>query len=121
MTGHHSCNQTGDRCAPIGIEVAAVVHLFVRQRGLHVGQQKFALWRLWAQTREEEIANRGDEQKPTERGQDKSRQCAARSGSCFSWAFSTFRQCPRDPRKVRADIKVLLRFNFSQIAEAGDG
>jgi hypothetical protein len=121
MTGHHSRNQTGERCAPVGIEVAAVMPVIVGQRGSHAGQREFALRRQWVQTREEESANRGNAQKPTERGQDKSRQCAARSGSCFSWAFSRFRQCPRDPRKVRADIKVLPRFNFSHIAEAGDG
>jgi hypothetical protein len=60
-------------------------------------------------------------QKPTDRGQDKSRQCAARLGYCFSWAFSPFRQGAPDPRKVRAYIKSLLRLSFPHIAEAGDG
>lgn len=121
MTGHHSRNQTSDQCAPISIDGDAVMRVFVGQRGSYASQREFGLRRLWAQTREEESANRGDAQKPTDRGQDKSRQCAARSGSCFSCIFSRFRQCPRDLRKVRADIKVLLRFDFSHIAEAGDG
>jgi hypothetical protein len=54
-------------------------------------------------------------------GQDKSRQCAARSGSCFSWAFSPFRQGAPDPRNVRVHIKLLLSLSFSHIAEAGNG
>jgi hypothetical protein len=74
-----------------------------------------------AQISEEETANRGDEQKPTERGQDKSRQCAARSGCCFPWSFSAIRQCPPDPRNVRANTKPLLQLSFPHIAEVGDG
>jgi hypothetical protein len=65
--------------------------------------------------------SKGGEQAPTDRGQDKSRQCAARSGYCFSWAFSPFRQGAPDPCNVRADIKLLLRLSFPHIAEAGDG
>jgi hypothetical protein len=60
-------------------------------------------------------------QTPTDRGQDKSRQCAARSGVCFSWAFSPFRQGAPDPRNVRADIKLLPNLFFPHIAGAGNG
>ncbi|MDR3493869.1 MAG: hypothetical protein P4L82_04645 [Ancalomicrobiaceae bacterium] len=81
----------------------------------------FAGRRAAACCREEGRANKGGGQKPTERGQDKSRQCAARSGYCFSWAFSPFRQCAPDPRNVRADIKLLLGLSFPHIAGAGDG
>lgn len=81
----------------------------------------FAGRRTVACFREEGRANKGGEQKPTERGQDKSRQCAARSGFCFPWAFSPFRQGAPDPRNVRADIKLLLGQSFPHIAGAGDG
>jgi len=70
----------------------------------------------------EEIAIwRGQRDSTTARGQDKSRQGAARSGCCFSKVFLPFRQGVPAPRNVRADIKVLLTLRFSHIAEAGDG
>ncbi|HWL19194.1 MAG TPA: hypothetical protein VNS33_05975 [Bradyrhizobium sp.] len=90
----------------------------------HIGQALMpcsAVNRVWAQTSEEKTADREAEHATTGRGQDKSRQCAARSGSCFSWAFSPFRQGAPDPRNVRADIKLLLSLSFPHIAEAGDG
>ncbi|WOJ88417.1 hypothetical protein RZS28_11295 [Methylocapsa polymorpha] len=121
MTGHRSHNQAGDRCAPVCIYVAAIVHVFVGPRASASGQREFVLWRILARIGEEETAGRGDEQAPTERGQDKSRQCAARSGYCFSWAISLFRQGAPDPRNVRADTNLLLRLFFLHIAEDGDG
>jgi hypothetical protein len=77
--------------------------------------------RIGAYCREEGRAISGGEQKTTDRGQDKSRQCAARSRFCFTWAFSPFRQCVLDPRNVRVDTNLLLTLSFSHIAEAGDG
>jgi len=63
----------------------------------------------------------GQRESTTERGQDKSRQGAARSGCCFSWIFSLFRQGAPDPRNVRIDIKLLQSLSFPHIAEADDG
>ncbi|MEO9190977.1 MAG: hypothetical protein ABI224_13410 [Acetobacteraceae bacterium] len=121
MTGHHSRNRIGDGSAPVGIDIAANVHVFVKPRRSGPSQREFVLWRAWAWLGEEEPADRGDEQKPTERGQDKSRQCAARLGYCFTWTFLPFRQGAPDPRNVRADIKFLLSLSFPHIAGAGDG
>ncbi|WP_146030317.1 hypothetical protein [Methylocella silvestris] len=121
MTGHRSRNQAGDRCAPVCIDVAAIVHVSVGPLALASGQREFVLWRILAWIGEGGTAGRGDEQAPTERGQDKSRQCAARSGVCFSKVFSLFGQRAPDPRNVRADTNSLLRLSFPHIAEAGDG
>jgi hypothetical protein len=79
------------------------------------------LWRAWAWISEEEPADRGDEQKPTERGQDKSRQCAARLGYCFTWTFLPFRQGATVLHNVRVNIKQLLTHRFLHIAEVGNG
>ncbi|WP_181902937.1 hypothetical protein [Methylovirgula ligni] len=121
MTGHRSHNQAGDKCASVRIDVAAIVHVSVGPRASASGQREFVLWRILARIGAEETAGRGDEQAPTERGQDKSRQCAARSGVCFSRVFSLFGQCAPDPRNVRVDTNSLLRLSFPHIAEAGDG
>jgi len=58
---------------------------------------------------------------PWKRGQDKSRQCAARSGICFYLAFSSLLQCLPHPPNVRAGINGLIRLLFSHIAQIGDG
>jgi hypothetical protein len=121
MTGHRSRNQAGDRGAPVCIDVAAILHVSVGPRASASGQREFVLWRRLARIGEKETAGRRDEQKPTNRGQDKSRQCAARLGVCFSRVFSLFGQCAPDPRNVRADTNSLLRLSFPHIAEAGDG
>jgi hypothetical protein len=121
MTSRRSRNQAGDRRAAICIDVAAIVHVSVGPRASASGQREFVLWRILARIGEEETAGRGNEQAPTDRGQDKSRQGAARLGVCFTWIFSPFRQCASDPRNVRADIKSLLNLSFPHIAEPGDG
>lgn len=64
---------------------------------------------------------RGGVQETTDRGQDKSRQCAARSGLCFSSIFCPFSQCVPSARNVRSDIRSLLTLRFSHLARAGHG
>jgi len=58
---------------------------------------------------------------PWKRGQDKSRQCAARSGICFYLAFLLLPQCLSRPPNVLGGINALIRLLFSHIAQVGDG
>jgi len=120
MTGDYSTDRTCCRRVPSVIK-AAIVPRVPAQGWVASGVRPiFWLGRALAQISEEEPANGGDEQTPTERGQDKSRQCAARSVYCFPWAFLAVRQCAPDPRNVRTDIKLLLKLSFPHFAEAGD-
>jgi len=80
-----------------------------------------AIRRAPAMTSEERATDREQRDSTTTRGQDKSRQCAARSGCCFSRVFSSFRHCVPAPRNVRIETKHLLTLRFLHIAEAGDG
>jgi hypothetical protein len=121
MMGNYSTDRIGGLRVPSVIKAAIVPRVPAQRRGASGVRRVFELWRVLAQISEKEPANRGYEQKPTERGQDKSRQGAARSGCCFPWAFSPFRQGAPDPRKVRADTKSLPKLSFLHIAEAGDG
>jgi hypothetical protein len=57
----------------------------------------------------------------TGRGQDKSRQCAARSGSCYLLDLSPFLQCFQTPHNVCVGIQAVLDLGFPHIAEVGDG
>jgi hypothetical protein len=81
----------------------------------------FASRRMTAYCREEGGVSKGEDQQTTERGQDKSRQCAARLGSCYLLDLSPFLQCFQIPRNVRAAIKPVLALGFPHIAEVGDG
>lgn len=64
---------------------------------------------------------RGDVQTTTDRGQDKSRQGAARPGLCFCWDLSPLRQCVASGHNVRSDAKTLFKLFFPHRAEAGHG
>ncbi len=55
------------------------------------------------------------------RGQDKSRQCAARSVVCFYLVFPSLPQRLPRPPNVRAGINALIRLSLSHIAQIGDG
>ena len=59
--------------------------------------------------------------KLTVRWQDKSRQCAARSGCCFSRQFLTPSQCTCLSRNVLERAITLTLFLFLHIGEASDG
>jgi hypothetical protein len=63
----------------------------------------------------------GGYQQTAGRGQDKSRQCAARLGYCYLFYFSLFLQCFQTPRNVRAAIQPVLDLGFPHIVEVGDG
>jgi len=81
----------------------------------------FAGRRGTAYFREERGVSEGEDQQTTGRGQDKSRQCAARSGSCYLLDLSPFLQCFQIPRNVRAAIQPVLALGFPHIAEVDDG
>jgi hypothetical protein len=81
----------------------------------------FSAWRWVAYCREERGVSTGGDQQTTGRGQDKSRQCAARSGCCYLLDLSPFPQCFQTPRNVRAAIKPVLTLGLPHIAEVGDG
>jgi hypothetical protein len=121
MTNRRPHNRTADHCALVGVDAADISTVIAQWCFTTALRRDFVLRRAVAEIGEKETADRGSEPAPTERGQDKSRQCAARLGFCFSWAFSPFRQCVPSPRNVRADIKSLLNLSFLHIAEAGDG
>jgi hypothetical protein len=74
-----------------------------------------------AYCRKQEGVKTGGYQQTTGRGQDKSRQCAARSGACYLLDLSPFSQCFQNPRNVRAAIQPVLDLGFPHIAEVGDG
>ncbi len=121
MTSRRPYNQTADNCALVGTDVADISNIVAQWWLANAFRREFVLRRGVAQSGEKETADRGYEQAPTERGQDKSRQCAARSGDCFSWAFSPFRQGAPDPRKVRWTRNALPNLPFPNIAGAGHG
>jgi hypothetical protein len=81
----------------------------------------FASKRGAAYVREAGRAIRGGVQEPTDRGQDKSRQCAAWSVGCFCLVFSLFQQCAASLRKVPANLNSFLTFVFLHIAGARNG
>ena len=120
MMSDHLRNRTGARRSRSVIKSAIVPLVPARGWVTSGARRVFALGRALGQVSEGETANRGGEQKPTEGGQDKSRQCAARSGCCFPLVFLAVRQCAPDPRNVRTDIKLLLKLSFPHFAEAGD-
>lgn len=120
MNEHHSCSRTAGICAPNGI-VAAVrpapkwqTHItnFIRDR--------FALWRMRAQRREEGMTETEQAQNTTARRQDKRPQCAARSEGCFRSPFCPPRQCIAFVRNVHERIKSLISVRISHIAECCD-
>jgi hypothetical protein len=121
MTGYRPRNRISGRCAAARINAAEIAHVFVRPWRSNVAGREVVLGRALAQISEEETADRGDKQAPTERGQDKRPQCAARLGCCFCLAFLPFLQCAPDWRNVRADIKSLLKRRFPHLVGAGDG
>jgi hypothetical protein len=121
MTSPRPHNQTADHCALVGIGGGDISNIVAQWWLANAFRRAFVLRSVVAQIGETETADRGSEQAPTDRGQDKSRQCAARSGYCFPWAFSPFRKGAPDRRNVRANTKSLLSLSFPHIAEAGDG
>jgi hypothetical protein len=121
MTSRRPHNQTADHCALVGIDAADISNIVAQWRLANGFRREFVLRRAVAHRREAGGAAREGARTPTERGQDKSRQCAARSGYCFTWAFLPFWQSAPVPRNVRANIKLLLSPSFPHIAGAGDG
>jgi hypothetical protein len=81
----------------------------------------FACWRGPAGFRAKGRANEGSERNPTDRGQDKSAQCARRSVGCFRFRFLPIQQCAAPPRNVRRTVNALAALRFSHIAGIGDG
>ena len=85
------CAATSPRSArafPVGSAASDVSGGYIAATG-----RDFAGRRGTACFREEGRADRGGAQKPTDRGQDKRPQGAARSVGCFYWDFSAIRQC----------------------------
>ncbi|MDF2116171.1 hypothetical protein PY365_11345 [Roseiarcaceae bacterium H3SJ34-1] len=83
--------------------------------------REFAGWRGAAYFREGGRADRGEGQKPTDRGPDKRPQCAALSVGCFCLCFWLIRQCAAPTRNVRHGVNALLILGFPHIAGAGHG
>ena len=81
----------------------------------------FAGWRGAASFREGGRADRGEGQKPTDRGPDKRPQGAALSVGCFYLCFWLIQQCAAPTRNVRHGVNGLQILGFPHIAGAGHG
>jgi hypothetical protein len=121
MTSRRPHNQTADHCALVGIDAGDISNIVAQWWLANAFRREFVLWRIWARISEEEPANKGEEQKPTERGPDKRPQGAARSVGCSCLVFSLIGQCAASSRNVRASFNTLLELPFPHIAEAGNG
>ena len=99
--------------AGVAFESASMAWIAPMQRGFS-GRRRRACFR------EQARGNCGATREPTDRGQDKRPQCAARSVVCFRLGFWRVSQCLGSERNVRWFPKSLLNMTFAHIAEAGN-